>query len=85
MPKKTSAIAEFLSLSADDLRKEITTQRASIAKMRIGVALRSHKDTAAFSRAKKQLARMLTALRQNDTSKALKKKATTATVSAPKS
>ncbi len=85
MAKHTTKSAELRALAPEDLRKEITEQRAAVAKMHIGISLRSHKDTAAFKREKKQLARMLTALRQNDSSKALKTTAKTATVSAPKS
>jgi ribosomal protein L29 len=85
MAKHASTSAELNALSVADLHKEIAEQRGAIGKMRMGLALRSHKDTASFKTAKKQLARMLTALRQKDESKGLKKNATTATVPAPKS
>ncbi len=85
MAKHTTKSAELRALSVEDLRKEVTEQRGAVAKMHMGISLRSHKDTASFKREKKQLARMLTALRQNESSKALKTEAKTATVSAPKS
>jgi ribosomal protein L29 len=82
MAKHTTKSAELRALSAEDLRKEIAEQRDAVAKMHMGISLRSHKDTAVFKREKKQLARMLTALRQNESSKGLKTEAKTATVPA---
>lgn len=61
MPKTTSA-AEMRKMSPDDLRKEIAERRASVAKMKLGINMRSHKDTAQFRRDKKEVARLLTVL-----------------------
>lgn len=61
MPKTTTA-AEMRKMTPADLRKEITERRASVAKMKIGVEMRSHKDTAQFRREKKEIARLLTVL-----------------------
>lgn len=61
MPKTTSA-AEMRKMTPADLRKEIAERRSSVAKMKLGVEMRSHKDTAQFRREKKELARLLTIL-----------------------
>lgn len=87
---KTTSPAEMRKMTPADLRKEIDGRRASIARMKIGIAMRSHKDTAQFAREKKDLARMLTVLgeiergmeEKNDNS-ALKAAGKVSTVSAP--
>lgn len=56
--------AEMRKMQADELRKEIAAKRSSIAKKRIGIALRSEKDSATFGREKKELARLLTVLNE---------------------
>lgn len=63
MPKTTSA-AEMRKMSPEDLRKEIAQRRVSVAKMKIGVEMRSHKDTAQLRRERKEVARLLTVLRE---------------------
>lgn len=81
MPKHASNTAELRSMSAEDLQKEIKELRLEIAKKRLNVHVGSEKDTASFARAKKQLARTLTVLKQVETS-ALNKEAKTSTMPA---
>lgn len=83
MPKHASTAKELRAMTPADLQKEVAQQRNAVAKMRIGVALRSQKDTAEFNRAKRQLARQLTILGQASDTTELKKKAKTPTVPAP--
>ncbi len=64
MPKHVSTTAELRAMSAADLRKDIVELKAEVAKTRLNVHARTEKDTAAFARGKKQLARMLTVLNQ---------------------
>lgn len=59
MPAAHTA-AEMRKMQASDLRNEIAAKRAAIAKMKLGLAMRSEKDSAAFRRHKKELARLLT-------------------------
>lgn len=61
MPKPLSA-TDMRKMKPAELRKEIDGRRSSVAKIRIGITMRSHKDTAQFRREKKDLARMLTVL-----------------------
>lgn len=87
MPKSIST-TELRAMSASDLRKEITDKRSEVAKMKMGVMLRSEKDTARFRREKKEIARMLTILGQIEsaspaTTTALKTKRKVSKVSAP--
>ncbi len=75
-------------MQPEDLRKEITDKRLSIAKMSIEVEMRSEKDTARFLREKKELARLLTIQHEKMRSEksvkpALKTSAKTSKVSAP--
>jgi ribosomal protein L29 len=51
---------ELRNMQMDDLRKEITAKRMTVAKMHIDIEMRSEKDSARFLREKKELARMLT-------------------------
>jgi ribosomal protein L29 len=83
MPKHVSTAKELRSMSAQDLRRDIAEQRSSVAKMRIGVTLKSEKNTASYSRAKKQLARQLTILRQIEQTESLKTQPKTPKVPAP--
>lgn len=64
MPKHVSTTAELRAMSAADLRKDIMELKGNVAKNRLSVHARTEKDTAAFARSKKQLARMLTVLNQ---------------------
>lgn len=90
MPK-TASTTELRKMSAADLQKEISAQRGTVAKLRIGVETRSHKDTAQYRREKKALARLLTVLNQVEggaavsEGTALKAKRKTSKVSASKS
>lgn len=81
--KKTPA-KELRNMSAADLASEAKALRLELAKQRMGIELKSEKDTARFARGKRQLARILTVLREKDAAPALKKKGSSATVSAPK-
>ena len=60
----TLTAGEIRKMQRDDLLSEVTTKRGEIAKMRLGIEMGSHKDTAAYRRAKKELARMLTVLEE---------------------
>lgn len=60
----SSAMNELRKMQPSDLEREVAAKRMQIAKMRIGVEIRQEKDTAKFRREKKELARMLTVLRQ---------------------
>lgn len=64
MPKHVSTTAELRAMSATDLRKDMIELKGSVAKNRLSVHAGTEKDTAAFARSKKQLARMLTVLNQ---------------------
>lgn len=82
--KKTPA-KELRNMSATDLAAEVAQLRQDLAKQRMGIAVRSEKDTARYARGKRQLARLLTVLGEKKKSApALKKAASSATVSAPK-
>lgn len=79
-----SAITELLKMNVDDLRREAKTKRASIAKKRLGLELKKDKDSGAYRREKKELARILTVANQKK-AEALQKKPSSPKVSAPKS
>ncbi len=64
MPKHVSTTAELRAMSAADLQKDMMELKGSVAKNRLSVHAGTEKDTAAFARSKKQLARMLTVLNQ---------------------
>ncbi len=81
--KKTPA-KDLRNLSATDLESEVRTLRREISALRMGIALRSEKDTAKLSRDRRQLARLLTILKEKQ-QKPLKKAASAATVPAHKS
>lgn len=83
MPKHATTIAELRSMSAADLRKDIAELRTELAKKRLAVEARTEKDTASYTRSKKQLARALTVLAQIEQSVPLNNKPKTSKVSAP--
>ena len=58
----THSLKELRGMQAPDLRKEIEEKRKSVAKMRLGLEMRSFKDSAQHRREKKEIARMLTVL-----------------------
>lgn len=81
--KKTPA-KDLRNLQAADLESEARTLRREIGALRMGIALRSEKDTAKLKRDRRQLARILTILGEKQ-AKPLKKAVSSATVSAHKS
>lgn len=83
MAKHISTTGELRALSAADLRKEIQELAGDVAKKRLAIQAQSEKDTASFTRQKKQLARMLTVLRQIESAKVLNTKAKTSKIPAP--
>jgi ribosomal protein L29 len=83
MPKHVTTTVELRAMSAADLRKDIAELRNEVAKKRLDVQTRSEKDTAAYTRSKKQLARALTVLAQIEQSAPLNKKPKTSKVPAP--
>lgn len=81
---KHAPAKELRNMSAQDLASEAKQLRHALAKQRMGIAHKSEKDTARYARGKRQLARMLTVLREKTAAPALKKKGSSATISAPK-
>lgn len=61
---KTLTLAELRKMAPADLGKEVTHQRSQVAALRLAVALRKEKGTHLLRASKKQLARMLTVLRE---------------------
>lgn len=59
-----STLTELRNMQAADLQKEAADKRMNIAKMRLGLELRSEKDAALYRREKKDLARILTVLQE---------------------
>lgn len=79
---------ELRNMQLEDLKREIVEKQLIVAKMRIDVGMNVEKDTAAFAQEKKNLARLLTILRetqQHDRQKQKKliKKPKTLTMSRP--
>lgn len=70
---------ELRNMPKEDLQREIKGKSLSIAKMRLDVAIGSHKDTAEFRREKRGFARLLTIAREQE----LKSKPKKTRVSAP--
>jgi ribosomal protein L29 len=58
----STSINDLRKLSVADLQQEIRTQRSLVAKMRMGVTMRTEKDTAKYKRERVHLARLLTVL-----------------------
>jgi ribosomal protein L29 len=85
------SIKDIRAMQQNDLVNEIEQKRTSLAKMRLGLEMRSFKDSAQFRRGRKELARMLTVLGTKEVSApvsektALKAKPKKAKVSAPRS
>ena len=61
-------------MPASDLRKEVRTQRNTVAKMHLGIEMSKEKDTARYQREKKQLACMLTVLSVKEAEEKIKSK-----------
>ncbi len=57
---------QLRNMSDEELRNEISAQRASLFHMRRRAALRQQTDTAAIRMARKQIARALTLLRERE-------------------
>jgi ribosomal protein L29 len=62
--------AEMRKMQVSDLQADIVSKRADIAKMKMGLGMRSEKDSAAFRRLKKELARLLTVFREQPSNSA---------------
>ncbi len=58
----THTLQDWRGMQQADLLREVATQRGLVARMRMGVRTRASKDTAAYRREKKRLARMMTVL-----------------------
>jgi ribosomal protein L29 len=86
-----ASIAELRNMQPADLHKEAQGKRMSIAKMRLGLEMRSEKDSALYRRERKELARMLTVLSEKakmapkSEKTALKTKSKASKVRAPRS
>ena len=59
-----TSFQELLKMPPEDLLRETAQQRERVTKMRLGIEVGKEKDTARYSREKRHLATMLTALRQ---------------------
>ncbi len=81
MPTASSTIGDLLSMSVEDLQKELRTQRVAVAKLRIDVELRKEKDTARYRRERRHLALLETALSRKR-AESLHSTASSSTVSA---
>ena len=81
---KVVSTTELRQMQGTELQREVLQKRAAIAKMSLGLAMRSEKDSAAYRRHRKELARLLTILSEKKPSPALKTVAKNATISAPK-
>ncbi len=89
MAHKVSAI-ELRRMSPEDLSREMKDKQAHIAKMRLGLQIGSEKDIAKYRRERKEFARMSTVHSEHQKAApaktpALKKRASSAKVSAPAS
>jgi ribosomal protein L29 len=89
-----STLKELRNMQTADLQKEVAEKRLTVAKMRMGLELRSEKDSAMYRREKKELARILTVLGEKQGSEvqaapekktALKKASKSRKVAAPRS
>lgn len=68
-----STIIELRKMPRKDLEREVRSQRATVAKLRLAVHMQKEKNSAKYSNEKKQLARMMTVLeeiRRNELSSA---------------
>jgi len=65
----TTTTKELNNMTPADLQKDIRTQEHEVVKLRLGVQMGSEKDSAKYVRAKKQLARMKTALNVSQSDK----------------
>ena len=81
MAKHVTTTAEFRNMQPEDLQREVKEKRQIVAKMRLGLEMRSEKDSAQYKRERKELAKMLTVLHEKQT---LKTAVKSAKVPAPK-
>jgi ribosomal protein L29 len=72
-----STLKELRNMQTADLRKEVEQKRVVVAKMRLGLEMRSEKDSALYRREKRELARILTVLGEKQGSEPAPAKATT--------
>ena len=63
MTTKTS-VAELSRMTVSELRKDLQIKRAELAKMRMGLAMQSEKNSALYKTHKKEVARMTMVLGQ---------------------
>jgi ribosomal protein L29 len=86
-----TTITELRNMQHADLRKEVQEKQMTIAKMRLGLTMRSEKDSALYRRERKELARILTVLQEKEISASntektpLKTRPTSRKVRAPRS
>ena len=59
-----TSIAELARMTVPELRKELQIKRADLAKMRLGLAMQSEKNSAAYKAHKKDVAHMTMVLMQ---------------------
>lgn len=64
MSTKNTQITELKRMSASELRRELLTKRAEVAKMRMNIEMQSEKNHALYKRNKKEVARMTMVLKQ---------------------
>lgn len=64
MSTKHTPITELQRMSASELRRELMTKRAEVAKMRINIEMQSEKNHALHKIGKKEVARMTMVLKQ---------------------
>lgn len=64
MSNKNTSITELQRMSASELRRELLTKRAEVAKMRMNIEMQSEKNHALYKRNKKEVARMTMVLKQ---------------------
>lgn len=83
MASHTTA-TELRNMQVKDLQKEITSQKAEVARLNMAVTMQKEKNSAKYKHEKKQLARMETVLAEK-LSQELLSAPKKSTVSAPKS
>ncbi len=81
MATATSTINDLLSMSVEDIQKDLRAQRLTVAKLRIDVELRKEKDTARYRRERRHLALLETVLSRKR-AESLHSAASSSTVSA---
>jgi ribosomal protein L29 len=59
-----ASMKELLNMSVDDVRRDVREQRATVAKLSMGIRMGKEKNSALYKREKRQIAHMLTVLTQ---------------------